>query len=47
MALLRHPGVDVGCKEALGHWLDPHHPPTAGEIEALRSRLGSARFATV
>ncbi|MFH1330812.1 MAG: hypothetical protein ABIJ48_09220 [Actinomycetota bacterium] len=47
MALLRHPGVDVGCNEALGRWLDPHHPPTTGEIEALRARLGIPRPATV
>ncbi len=41
LALLRTPGIDVSCKEALEHWLDPEHPPTKQDLAALRDRLGA------
>jgi len=39
MALTRRPEIDLSCKEALQHWLDPANPPTANDLEALRSRI--------
>jgi len=28
MALILEPGIDLTCKEALRHWLDPDRPST-------------------
>ena len=39
MALTRRPEIDLSCKDALQHWLDPDNPPAAGDLEALRSRI--------
>jgi len=39
MALTRRPGIDLSCKEALQHWLDPDNPPTAHDLNALRSLI--------
>lgn len=39
MAVVRHPHLGLSCREALGAWLDPGHPPTPEELEALRVRL--------
>ncbi len=39
MAVIRTPGVDLGCKEALQYWLDPAHPPSGENLAALRAHI--------
>jgi hypothetical protein len=39
LAVIRRPAVDLTCKEALRRWLDPAHPPSAGDLAALRAHL--------
>ena len=39
MEVIQSPGVDLSCKEALQHWLDPAHPPTPEDFAALRARI--------
>ncbi len=39
MEVIQSPGVDLSCKEALQHWLDPAHPPTPGDFAALTARI--------
>jgi hypothetical protein len=39
MALIRHPHTDLSCNSALQGWLDPAHPPTVRDLEALRERI--------
>jgi len=39
MELTRRPEIDLSCKEALQHWLDPDNPPTADDLMSLRSRI--------
>ena len=39
MALTRRPEIELSCKEALQHWLDPDNPPTADDLMSLRSRV--------
>ncbi len=46
MEVIQRPGVDLSCKEALQHWLDPAHPPTAEDLAALRVRIDKAPVGT-
>jgi hypothetical protein len=39
MEVIQRPGIDLSCKEALQHWLDPAHPPTTEDLAALRARI--------
>jgi hypothetical protein len=39
MAVIQNPEVDLSCKEALRHWLDPNHPPSAHDLEDLNARI--------
>lgn len=39
MAVIQDPAVDLTCKEALEHWLDPNHPPSAHELDVLHARI--------
>jgi hypothetical protein len=45
LAVIRRPGVDLGCKEALQHWLDPAHPPSVEDLEALRAHISRSSVA--
>jgi acyl-CoA oxidase len=38
-AVARFSGIDEDCQIALGHWLDPDHPPAPGDLELLRRRI--------
>jgi acyl-CoA oxidase len=41
------PALDAECRHALGSWLDPAHPPTASELQALLATIrNSARALT-
>ena len=42
MAVIQDPRIDLTCKEALERWLDPNHPPSAGDLDALRTHLTSS-----
>lgn len=42
LAVLRRPGVDLSCKEALQRWLDPAHPPSVGDLAALEAHVARA-----
>jgi hypothetical protein len=42
MAIIQDPEVDLSCKEALQHWLDPNHPPSADDLHALNSQIASS-----
>lgn len=46
MEVIQRPDVDLSCKEALQHWLDPVHPPTAEDLAALRTRIDKAPVGT-
>ncbi len=39
MELTLRPEIDLSCKEALQHSLDPDNPPTADDLDALESRI--------
>jgi len=39
MAIIQDPEVDLSCKEALQHWLDPNQPPSARDLSALNSHV--------
>ncbi len=39
LAVIRRPGVDLTCREALQRWLDPVHAPSAGDLAALKAHI--------
>ncbi len=39
MEVIQRPDLDLSCKEALQHWLDPAQPPTTEGLAALRERI--------
>jgi len=39
MELTRRPEIDLSCKEALQHWLDPDNPPNANDLDALKTQI--------
>ncbi|MFO7549728.1 MAG: hypothetical protein R6X29_12790 [Acidimicrobiia bacterium] len=41
LAVLRKPGIDLTCREALESWLDPTRPPAAGDLAVLRAHLAA------
>ena len=42
MAVIQNPKVDLTCKEAMERWLDPNHPPSANDLDALRDHIAIA-----
>lgn len=46
MAVLRIQGIDLTCKEALRHWLDPENPPSSQDLAALHAHV-TASLASV
>ena len=41
MAVIQNPDIDLTCKEALEQWLDPHHPPSRRDLDAVRAHLAA------
>lgn len=39
MAVIQDPHVDLSCREALERWLNPNHPPSAEDLDALRAHI--------
>ena len=44
--VMRTPGVDLRCKEALQSWLDPAHPPSTEDLAALRAHVSGSLVGT-
>ena len=42
LAVIQDPDVDLSCREALEQRLDPNHPPSIDDLDALRAHISTS-----